>query len=58
MSAKPPIPPRPRTSKEHGGYIRPITEGYDRKGGQNTTIQIQTRPAPPPPMKPAPDQKK
>ena len=40
-----------------GGFTmsaRPITEGISKKGGLNTgPSQIQTRPAPPPPFRPA-----
>jgi hypothetical protein len=41
------------------GYSKskPLTEGYLRKGGSNAAVsQIQTRPAPPAPMKPATSQ--
>jgi hypothetical protein len=32
---------------------KPLMEGYERKGGLNGQSQIQTRPAAPPPFKPA-----
>jgi hypothetical protein len=35
--------------------VRPLTEGYVRKGGSNAPVsQIQTRPPAPAPMKPVP----
>lgn len=33
--------------------VKPITEGYEVKGGVNTTSRITTRPPPPQPMRPA-----
>ena len=30
-------------------FIKPLEEGYVRKGGQNPTSKVQSRPAPPPP---------
>jgi hypothetical protein len=35
------------------GYSRLLTEGSLRKGGNNTSSQIQTRPPAPAPMRPA-----
>ena len=46
-------PPAKRPSRmDHDGYVkvRPLTEGYSVKGGQNPpTSQIGKRPPPPPP---------
>jgi hypothetical protein len=39
-------------ARETSGYLK-ISEGYNRKGGQNTSFTISKRPPPPPPMKPA-----
>lgn len=33
--------------------VKPISEGYEVKGGVNTTSRITTRPPPPAPMRPA-----
>jgi hypothetical protein len=42
-----------------GQKVGPLTEGYIIKGGINKPVsQIVTRPAPAPPMKPAPTQPK
>lgn len=33
------------------GKVKPLTEGYEVKGGINTTSRIVTRPPPPGPMR-------
>lgn len=47
----------PKTSNNGNWSIRPVSEGYVKKGGLNPpTSQIVSRPAPPAPMRPAPAQ--
>jgi hypothetical protein len=47
----------PRTPNGSNWSIRPITEGYVKKGGLNpSTSQVVSRPAPPAPMRPTPAQ--
>jgi len=47
----------PKTPNGNNWSIRPITEGYVKKGGLNpSTSQVVSRPAPPAPMRPTPAQ--
>ncbi len=44
----------PTITQDGYSKAKSLTEGYVRKGGSNTAVsQVQTRPAPPAPMKPA-----
>ena len=44
--------PKPGPGRDYGPTFR-IQEGYLKKGGQNTSYQITTRPGSPAPMNPA-----
>jgi hypothetical protein len=47
----------PKTPSNGNWSIRPVSEGYVKKGGLNSpTSQVVSRPAPPAPMRPAPAQ--
>lgn len=47
----------PKTPNSGNWSIRPVNEGYVKKGGLNPpTSQVVSRPAPPAPMRPAPAQ--
>lgn len=48
-------PTSPEASGGSAGYIKPIMEGYIRKGGQNADpASNAVRPPPPPPFRPSP----
>ena len=44
---------RPTVAMDGFNKVKPISEGYQVKGGVNTTSRITVRPAPPAPTRPS-----